>query len=99
RFVVMPENRPAWLAVQDVGTSLTGQNLVLAEESTGRQGTRRLLIHGPAGTGKTHLVYALVAAVTRQRPDIVVNILAGGEVMRPAQATLFAGDEDNASPR
>lgn len=49
-----------------------------------RGGCRRainpLYLHGPAGTGKTHLIEALVAEVTRQSPQLVVSLLQAGDL-------------------
>ena len=38
-----------------------------------------LFLHGPSGTGKTHLVAALVEQVTRQAPDRLVAVLGAGD--------------------
>src|SRR5262249_3322492 len=37
-------------------------------------------LHGPPGTGKTHLVSALLAEVTRRCPDQVVTALPAGDL-------------------
>jgi chromosomal replication initiator protein len=72
RFVPAPENRSALAAVQRVAACV---------------GTRRpqrainpLFLHGPAGTGKTHLVWALGADVLRQAPDLTVLVLSARDV-------------------
>ena len=46
------------------------------------------MLHGPAGTGKTHLVSALVADITRQVPHLVVTVLSGGDF-------AYLGSPDN----
>jgi chromosomal replication initiator protein len=39
-----------------------------------------LFLHGPAGTGKSHLVSALVNEVTRRAPQLVVRLLAASDL-------------------
>ncbi len=56
RFVVVPENRSALLAVQELAACFA-QRLDRAAPL--------LFLHGPPGTGKSHLVSALVKEVTR----------------------------------
>ena len=46
------------------------------------------MLHGPAGTGKTHLVSALVTDITRQIPHLVVTILSAGDF-------AYLGSPDN----
>jgi chromosomal replication initiator protein len=79
RFVVLPENRAACLAVQ---------NLRADDE------LRLVMLHGPPGSGKTHLVQALVAQVQQERPDCVVKVLAAADLVRVEQPTLFATADD-----
>jgi chromosomal replication initiator protein len=79
RWVSTPETRSALAAVQDVVT-----HLVCREP---HYFPNPLLLHGPAGTGKTHLVSALAAEVTRERAELVVTLLA---------AAAFR--EDNGNP-
>jgi chromosomal replication initiator protein len=73
RFVSTPENRSALAAVHFVAATLVADRP--------DQLANPLLLHGPAGTGKTHLVWALVAEVTRQRPDLTVAVLAANELL------------------
>jgi chromosomal replication initiator protein len=65
RFIEAPENRSALAAVQRVVTCLCS--------SASRSVPNPLYVHGPAGTGKTHLVSALVAEVTRRSPALVIS--------------------------
>ncbi len=51
-----------------------------------------LLLHGPAGAGKSHLVHALAAEVLEHRPDFIVTVLAAGDLMRPTQPNLFSNE-------
>jgi chromosomal replication initiator protein len=78
RFVCTPENRSALAAVQDVAAQVGSRRA--------RHLANPLLLHGPAGTGKTHLVSAMVAEVTRQRPDLAVSVM---------QANDFDGSEED----
>lgn len=68
RFVGVPENRSALVAVQQIA------------EAFGRRRpsptSNPLYLHGPSGTGKTHLVSALVDDVTRRCPRCVVRHIA-----------------------
>jgi chromosomal replication initiator protein len=56
RFVPLPENRAARLAVRRFARGFA-------------RGPGLLTLHGPPGTGKSHLLTTLVAAVTRAAPD------------------------------
>jgi chromosomal replication initiator protein len=71
RFLPTPENRPALLAAQDVADCVCSRRV------------RRhspLVLHGPPGTGKSHLASALVAEVTRRCPDLTAAVLAAGDL-------------------
>ena len=54
--------------------------------SVGCGGTQRIpnpvYLHGPAGTGKTHLVSALVERVTRRSPQSIITLLQSNELAR-----------------
>jgi chromosomal replication initiator protein len=77
RFVTGPENRSALLAVQDVAAWLGSHRSCR---------TSPLFLHGPAGSGKTHLVHALVEEVTRRCPDLVVALLSAGDLDAPSRS-------------
>jgi chromosomal replication initiator protein len=71
RWITTPENRSALLAVQRVADCLGARRH--------RRAINPLFLHGAAGTGKTHLVSALVREATTRRPDLVVAVLSPGE--------------------
>src|SRR5437773_1410250 len=97
RLVQAPENRAAWLAVQEVAAAMRSQAFGTdgLESRNACAETPLLMLHGPAGTGKTHLVHALAAEVTRQRPDLVVTTLSAGDLSQGLQATLFASEDES----
>ncbi|HKI32465.1 MAG TPA: DnaA/Hda family protein [Gemmataceae bacterium] len=68
-WVTTPENRFARAAVRRVADSVAGR----------RRAVNPLFLHGPAGTGKTHLVNALATAVTRRCPDLIVCLLPAAD--------------------
>jgi chromosomal replication initiator protein len=72
RFTAAAENRAALLAVQFVAACVCSR--------LSRRADNPLLLHGPPGVGKTHLVSALVAEVTRNAPDLIVNVLSAGDL-------------------
>jgi chromosomal replication initiator protein len=69
-WVTTSENRFARAAVRDVVRNLTARR---------RPASNPLVLHGPAGTGKTHLVNALAGVVTRRRPDLIVCLLPAAD--------------------
>jgi chromosomal replication initiator protein len=73
RFTVATENRAALLAVQSVAACVCSGRPRRAENP--------LLLHGPPGVGKSHLVSALIAEVTRSAPYLIVNVLAAGDLV------------------
>jgi chromosomal replication initiator protein len=81
----MPENRLAQAAVQRVIDCLCAGGC--------HRELNPLFLHGPAGTGKTHLAAALVDEVTRRCPDRVVCVVAAGEWM-PLGSNGHPQDED-----
>jgi chromosomal replication initiator protein len=85
-WISLPENRAARLAVERV-----------AEAVASGRARQPLFLHGPSGTGKSHLTAALVGQVTRQAPDRVISVLAAGDfeaLVRPE-----GGHEDLAAAR
>jgi chromosomal replication initiator protein len=73
-FISTPENRSALEAVREVAD-------FIASTASGSLPSNPLLLHGPPGTGKTHLVSALVEQATRQRPDLAVVLAPAGDLI------------------
>src|SRR5437870_4776997 len=74
-WILLPENRAAWQAVERV------RECVCRQEPVRQRGTPNpLLLHGPPGTGKTHLVADLAAEVTRRLPASSVALLPASEL-------------------
>jgi chromosomal replication initiator protein len=71
RWVSTPENRLARLAADRVVECLcSGQP---------RRAVNPLFLHGPTGTGKTHLAEAVGGEVARHRPDLALTLLSGND--------------------
>jgi chromosomal replication initiator protein len=70
-WVSLPENRSARTAVERVARAIRQRRPCVTHNP--------LCLHGPAGTGKTHLVNALIAEVTRAVPDLLVTAVAARE--------------------
>jgi chromosomal replication initiator protein len=66
RFVPMPGNCSGLAAVQELLDGL----------AAGRQGGYLVFVHGPPGTGKTHLAWGLVDELTRLVPAPAANVLS-----------------------
>jgi chromosomal replication initiator protein len=85
RFLAEPENRVALLAIQELAACL----------QLGKNPPANLLyLHGPPGTGKSHLVEALVKELTATKRDITVQIMGAGDVREtrlelPVDSDLF----------
>jgi chromosomal replication initiator protein len=52
------------------------------------------MLHGPAGSGKTHLVKGLVSSIIQRRPDVVVTSLSASDLGRVEQPVLFESEID-----
>jgi chromosomal replication initiator protein len=78
-WVSLPENHAGRLAAEDMVQRLAARN--------GPGWT--LFLHGPSGTGKTHLVGALAAAAVVKVPDLTVCVQDAGEV-----TTLLEGADE-----
>jgi chromosomal replication initiator protein len=72
RFVPVPENRSALAAVQHLAACLCSGRL--------QRIANPLFLHGPAGSGKTHLISALIEEVTRRSPDLIVSLLQAADL-------------------
>jgi chromosomal replication initiator protein len=85
-WVTTPENRSARLAVGRLADSIC----------SGRQRceVNPLFLHGPAGTGKTHLVEALSHQVARRCPDLTIGLLPVHEFKAAAPADTTTGECD-----
>src|SRR5438552_1706459 len=64
RWVATPENRSARLSMGRVADGVCS--------GRSRRESNPLFLHGPAGTGKTHLVAALAHELAARRPDLTV---------------------------
>ncbi len=83
-WVSLPENRSARTAVERVAQSV--------RRHQPHSGCNPLVLHGPAGTGKTHLVNALLAHVTQNVLDLIVTVLAAREFVPSGVLTPDAPD-------
>jgi chromosomal replication initiator protein len=72
RWVSTPENRSASIAVKRVADCVCSDRL--------RRQVNPVFLHGPAGTGKSHLVSTLVTEVTQHCPDKTVRLIGADEL-------------------
>jgi chromosomal replication initiator protein len=94
RFVPTPANRSALLALQQLAEGWCVDRA--------RQAPNPVFLHGPAGTGKTHLLTALVQVVSQRSPHSVVTVLSAADLNvawqtatpTPADQLAAAGDCD-----
>jgi chromosomal replication initiator protein len=88
RFVAAAENRAGLLAAQTVAECVCSRRL--------RRRHNPLLLHGPSGTGKSHLALALVQEVTGCCSDLTVTALSSaawkGEGTEPEDQALRGCD-------
>ncbi len=86
RFVVAPENRSAFVAVQD-----------LIAEFGARQAPALMFLHGPSGVGKSHLVRALIRELSRQDPGLAIQEICGDD-WKPSLPAPYRQQPDDPSP-
>ena len=71
RFIPTPENRSALAAVQHLAACLASDHSY--------RGANPFYLHGPAGSGKSHLLSVLVEEVVRRAPDRVFTLFQAGD--------------------
>jgi chromosomal replication initiator protein len=72
-FLVLPENRSAARAVDSVSRAVRGRKRLTANP---------LVLHGPPGTGKSHLLAALAADLAAASSGITVRHVSAGDLAR-----------------
>jgi chromosomal replication initiator protein len=88
RWVTTPENRSALAAVQRLADALVTQKV--------RNPPNPLFLHGPAGTGKTHLVSALIGSASQGLPTLTCTHLSAAEAADLLRPTYDAESEPQA---
>jgi chromosomal replication initiator protein len=76
RLVGVPEIRPALNAVRHLCDLITSRRPAPMAIP--------LFLHGPSGTGKTHLVSALVEEVIQRAPRSIVSVVSAKDLTEPA---------------
>jgi chromosomal replication initiator protein len=71
-WILLPENRAARQAVEQVLDCVSGR--------LARRSINPLFLHGPAGTGKSHLAADLVGQLTGRLPDLQVVVLQASDM-------------------
>src|SRR5262249_26291234 len=87
-FLLLPENRAAHAAIQHLAECVSATRFDRLANP--------LFLHGPAGSGKSHLVALLVADVTRRCPDQAVRVLSAGDFEALARTPEAAEDSPRA---
>jgi chromosomal replication initiator protein len=90
RWIALPENRLARAAADRVADAVCAGRAVA--------NLNPLFLHGPPGTGKSHLASALLAAVTARAPDRIAVQRSAGDLMPPRRDNQ-SDDEDLATLR
>jgi chromosomal replication initiator protein len=85
RWIALPENRLARAAADRVAEAV-GAGRAAA-------GLNPLFLHGPSGTGKSHLASLLAAAITHRAPDRIVAQRSAGDLVPPRQENESGDDE------
>lgn len=75
-----PENRSALTAIRRLGRAILRGRTVAA--------LNPLYLHGPSGSGKSHLLAALAGRITRAAPDRIVNLQTARDLVPPTNADL-----------
>jgi len=84
-WIVLPENRAAYQAVERVRGCVSGP--------ARRREVNPLVLHGPPGSGKTHLVELLIERLTADRPGLTARVLAAADLPGRAGDDLPAARE------
>jgi chromosomal replication initiator protein len=75
RWIALPENRLARAAADRVVEAASSKRVA--------RGLNPLFLHGPSGTGKSHLASALIAAVVARTPDCTATQQSAGDLVVP----------------
>ncbi len=71
-FVVLPENRSAYRAIQRLGRFTIGKSRACPV----------VFLHGPPGSGKSHLMHGLLKRVIAQQPGMTARLVAARDLAR-----------------
>lgn len=84
-WIELPENRAASDAAARVRACISGGGR--------RRAINPLVLHGPPGCGKSHLVDRLLAEITAERPELTARVLPAGDLPGRAAEDLAAANE------